>query len=192
MAETIETTKISELATSTVFSGAYVSGVDSDGNTKKFPISSLGDLANKVDKETGKGLSSNDFTSEEKAKLAGIATGANVNVNADWNAASGDARILNKPNLSVYPTRTEVQEMIAAGGGGGMEYVVADSLPTASASTMNKIYLIPITGSDARSQWMTVENNGTYSWVQIGTTEVNVEGMIVAGDVVESNVVINS
>lgn len=36
-------------------------------------------LANKVDKETGKGLSTNDYTNEEKAKLAGIATGATAN-----------------------------------------------------------------------------------------------------------------
>ena len=37
-------------------------------------------LANKVDKETGKGLSTNDYTAEEKAKLANIAAGAQVNV----------------------------------------------------------------------------------------------------------------
>lgn len=37
-------------------------------------------LANKVDKETGKGLSSNDYTSDEKTKLANIASGAQVNV----------------------------------------------------------------------------------------------------------------
>lgn len=36
-------------------------------------------LANKVDKETGKGLSTNDYTNEEKAKLAGIAAGATAN-----------------------------------------------------------------------------------------------------------------
>ena len=30
-----------------------------------------------VAKETGKGLSTNDYTDEEKTKLAGIATGAN-------------------------------------------------------------------------------------------------------------------
>lgn len=34
-------------------------------------------LANKVDVEAGKGLSTNDFTTAEKEKLAGIATGAN-------------------------------------------------------------------------------------------------------------------
>jgi len=51
----------------------------------------------KVNVEAGKGLSTNDYTTAEKEKLAGIAAGAEVNVNADWNAASGDARILNKP-----------------------------------------------------------------------------------------------
>ena len=37
-------------------------------------------FANKVDKETGKGLSTNDYTASEKTKLSGIATGAQVNV----------------------------------------------------------------------------------------------------------------
>lgn len=37
-------------------------------------------LDNKVDKEIGKGLSSNDYTSGEKTKLSGIAEGAQANV----------------------------------------------------------------------------------------------------------------
>ena len=37
------------------------------------------------------------FSATEKTKLAGIAAGAEVNVNPDWNATSGDAQILNKP-----------------------------------------------------------------------------------------------
>lgn len=41
----------------------------------------------------------NNFTSTLKSKLDGIATGAEVNVNADWNASSGDAQILNKPSI---------------------------------------------------------------------------------------------
>jgi hypothetical protein len=56
-------------------------------------------LTNKVDKVTGKGLSTNDFTDTLKTKLDGIAAGAEVNVNADWNATSGDAQILNKPSI---------------------------------------------------------------------------------------------
>jgi hypothetical protein len=35
----------------------------------------------------------------DKTKLDGIATGAEVNVQSDWNAVSGDAFILNKPTL---------------------------------------------------------------------------------------------
>jgi len=53
----------------------------------------------KVDKVAGKGLSTNDYTNTEKTKLTGIADGAEVNVNADWNATSGDAQILNKPTI---------------------------------------------------------------------------------------------
>jgi len=45
------------------------------------------------------GATLNDYTTTEKNKLAGIAVGAEVNVNADWNATSGDAQILNKPTI---------------------------------------------------------------------------------------------
>lgn len=60
-------------------------------------------VAKFVEKEPGKGLSTNDYTTTEKEKLAGIAAGAEVNVNADWNASSGDAQILNKPTI---PSKT--------------------------------------------------------------------------------------
>jgi hypothetical protein len=45
------------------------------------------------------GATINDYTTTEKTKLSGIATGAEVNVNADWNATTGDAQILNKPTI---------------------------------------------------------------------------------------------
>jgi hypothetical protein len=44
------------------------------------------------------------FTTALETKLNGIAAGAEVNVNPDWNASSGDAQILNKPNLSAVAT----------------------------------------------------------------------------------------
>lgn len=56
-------------------------------------------LDTKVDKISNKQLSTEDYTTEDKTKLAGIAAGAEVNVNADWNAESGDAQILNKPTI---------------------------------------------------------------------------------------------
>lgn len=58
---------------------------------------------NVVLKVSGKGLSTNDYTTTEKEKLAGIAAGAEVNVQSDWNATSGDALIKNKPTI---PSKT--------------------------------------------------------------------------------------
>ena len=58
-------------------------------------------LNEKVDKVAGKGLSTNDYSTAEKNKLSGIAAGAEVNVQADWNATSttSDAYIQNKPRV---------------------------------------------------------------------------------------------
>ncbi len=43
------------------------------------------------------------ITGDERTKLTGIEAGAEVNVNADWNATSGDAEILNKPTIPTVP-----------------------------------------------------------------------------------------
>lgn len=72
-----------------------------DGET----LDSFSDVENalndKVDKETGKGLSTNDYTTIEKTKLAGIAEGAEVNIQSDWNQEdnSKDDYIKNKPTI---------------------------------------------------------------------------------------------
>ena len=73
------------------------------------------------------------LTEGQRTKLEGIAAGAEVNVNADWNATTGDAQILNKPNtLSGYgitdvPSDDKIygrqngewSEIVNSGGGGG-------------------------------------------------------------------------
>ena len=76
------------------------------------------------------GATLNNYTTAEQTKLAGIAAGAEVNVNADWNATSGDAQILNKPTIFAEPgifsgggnptlaagvTALEVRTLIGAG-----------------------------------------------------------------------------
>lgn len=60
-------------------------------------------LETKVDKITGKGLSTEDYTSAEKTKLGGIANGAEVNVQSDWNQSdtAADDYIKNKPIIPV-------------------------------------------------------------------------------------------
>lgn len=71
-----------------------------------------------VEVESGKGLSTNDYTTTEKNKLAGIAEGAEVNVNADWNANSGDAQILNKPTIPTASTTNPSMDGTASYGSG--------------------------------------------------------------------------
>ena len=57
-----------------------------------------------VAKESGKGLSTNDFTTELKNKLDGIEAQAQKNVKPDWSASAGSAaEILNKPTI---PSKT--------------------------------------------------------------------------------------
>lgn len=53
------------------------------------------------------GTDDNYMTGAEKTKLAGIEAGAEANVQADWNASTGDAAILNKPSIpSAYTLPT--------------------------------------------------------------------------------------
>ena len=83
----------------------------------------------KVDKITGKGLSSEDYTTAEKTKLGTIATGAEVNVNADWNATTGDAVILNKPTIPTAVTQTS--QLTNNGANGTDPFITALDIPTA-------------------------------------------------------------
>ena len=76
---------------------------------------------NKVDKISGKGLSTNDYTTTEKNKLASIASGAEVNVQSDWNItdSNSDAYIKNKPiidsELSTTSSNAIQNKVVTAG-----------------------------------------------------------------------------
>ena len=69
-------------------------------------------LYEKVDKVSGKGLSTNDFTNEYKQKLGGIEAGAEVNVQANWTETntSSDSYIQNKPGNAT----TEISGFMSA------------------------------------------------------------------------------
>ena len=74
--------------------------------------SRIPDISGKVDKIEGKGLSTEDYTTEEKTKLAGIAAGAEVNVQSDWEESdsTSDAYIANKPFESVNESHFYVDD----------------------------------------------------------------------------------
>ena len=69
---------------STTNINGHINAIDANGNNSRiYPVTKIecvenlsASLNNKVNKESGKGLSSNDYTSAEKSKLAGIAAGA--------------------------------------------------------------------------------------------------------------------
>ena len=63
--------------------------------------STTDELNKKVDKAAGKNLSTNDYTNEEKTKLANIQANANKNVQSDWNETdiNSDSFIKNKPTI---------------------------------------------------------------------------------------------
>lgn len=61
-------------------------------------------LAGKVDKVTGKGLSTNDYTTAEKNKLAGVATGATANRPDSQTPALATANVFTDTTESTSPT----------------------------------------------------------------------------------------
>ena len=141
--------KISELPAGSALSGTEEIPIVQSATTKKITAQDVADLTVwggiggditdqtdlitafnlKVDKVPGKGLSANDFTDILKTKLDGIEDGAQVNVNADWNATSGDAEILNKPTIPSAVTNTS--DLINDGADGVNPFITALDIPTA-------------------------------------------------------------
>jgi len=100
------------------------------------------ELGTKVDKVAGKALSTNDYTDVEKTKLSGIQAGAEVNVNADWTATSGDAQILHKPSIPTALTDLSDVTIASPGTGqiikyNGSEWVNGDPVTTNAGAGVN-------------------------------------------------------
>lgn len=94
-------------------------------------------LDDKVDKVSGKGLSTEDYTTAEKTKLGGIETGAEVNVQSDWNQSDStkDDYIKNKPTLRQPSTDgTAGQYLKSNGSGNAPSWETMDSSPTANST----------------------------------------------------------
>ena len=75
---------------------ANVEGLTAALNAKADTTTVTNQLSGKVDKETGKGLSTNDYTSAEKNKLSGIEAQANKTVVDDALSSSSENPVQNK------------------------------------------------------------------------------------------------
>jgi hypothetical protein len=99
-----------------------VSGLDTQLSNKQ-PLSNI--LTN----------STSSFTTAQESKLAGIAAGAEVNVNSDWNASSGDAQILNKPSTFTPSAHSHVISDVT-----GLQTALDGKEPTIIAGTTAQYY----------------------------------------------------
>lgn len=98
-------------------------------------------LAGKVDKEPGKGLSTNDFTDADEAKLDGIEAGAQVNVQADWDEAdtTADSYIQNKPAIPAAQVNSDWNAV-----SGVAEILNKPTIPTNTSDLVNDSgFLVP-------------------------------------------------
>ena len=94
------------------------------------------ELNKKVNAVSGKGLSTNDYTTTEKNKLSSIAANAEVNVQSDWNATGGDAFIKNKPTFAtINGKRIDQGGEIAVGGGASSWDEISDKPTFAKVAT---------------------------------------------------------
>lgn len=136
-------------------------------------------IANKVENVDGKGLSTNDYTTEEKNKLAGIATGAQVNVietvNVNGTTLTPSSKAVNI-DLSGYAKKTEIPsvnlddyattEEMNSGLAGKVDKVEGKGLSTNDYTNEEKAKLAglsaPINRTFTASEWGTA-TDGYYT-----------------------------
>lgn len=68
------------------------------------------------------------------------------------------------------------------------KYEKVETLPTASADTMQKIYLVAKgEGKTGYKEWLTIDKGGgEYAWEEIGDTDISFDGYITTNDVVNA------
>lgn len=119
----------------------------------------------------------------DKTKLNGIAAGAEVNVNADWNATEGDALILNKPTIPTVDVNKEYVDTQLATKSDLPDYTVFDIVmeitssdnPSISQKNYNK--LLEKLPSNAVNIFP-VRDNGVYISSLFGGYNINGDNSI--------------
>ena len=154
-----------------------------------------GEIADKVDKVTGKGLSTEDYTTAEQTKLSGIEAGAQVNVieaiSLNGTDVAPDANkkvaltvitkavndLVNYYLKSETYSKTEVDNIVTAVKNSRFE--VVSSLPTTDIKT-NVIYLVPKATAqtdNAKDEYINLDGT-TAGWEKIGDTEIDLSGYV--------------
>ena len=148
-------------------------------------------LSGKVDKVDGKGLSTNDYTSEEKTKLSGIASGSQVNVLEGIQRNGNTVNITNKIANITVPTATS--DLTNDSG-----FVTSSDVDTAISAAMTTVMNykgtkatvadLPSTGNVKGDVWHVTANGGEYAWdgtewQELGST-VDLSGYVQSSEMV--------
>lgn len=163
-------------------------------------------LNEKVDVVSGKGLSTNDYTSAEKQKLSGIASGAQVNViesvkvNGTKLTPSSKAvdvtvptKISQLTNDSGYQSATSVESIITAKGyqtQSQVQSLINSAVGNITSIRYEKVTSLPATGSNGVI-YLVAHSHGTqdiydeYIWLsetktfeKIGNTDIDLSAYV--------------
>ena len=163
-------------------------------------------LGGKVDVVSGKGLSTNDYTSAEKQKLSGIASGAQVNViesvkvNGTKLTPSSKAVDVTVPtktsqltNDSGYQSATSVESIITAKGyqtQSQVQSLINSAVGNITSIRYEKVTSLPATGSNGVI-YLVAHSHGTqdiydeYIWLaetktyeKIGNTDIDLSAYV--------------
>lgn len=163
-------------------------------------------LSGKVDVVSGKGLSTNDYTSAEKQKLSGIANGAQVNViesvkvNGTKLTPSSKAVDVTVPtktsqltNDSGYQSATSVESIITAKGyqtQSQVQSLINSAVGNITSIRYEKVTSLPATGSNGVI-YLVAHSHGTqdiydeYIWLsetktfeKIGNTDIDLSAYV--------------
>lgn len=163
-------------------------------------------LGGKVDVVSGKGLSTNDYTSAEKQKLSGIASGAQVNViesvkvNGTKVEPSSKAVDISVPtnvsqltNDSGFQTSTQVNSIVTGKGyqtQSQVQSLINSAIGNITSIRYEKVTSLPATGSNGVI-YLVAHSHGTqdiydeYIWLsetktyeKIGNTDIDLSAYV--------------
>ena len=134
----------------------------------------LGEVGGKLDAHTNDTNNPHGVTKEQ----VGLGLVENKGIDATPTANSNN-----------YVSSSGVKNYVdtAVGSISGFDYVVVDTLPTASAETMHKIYLVRDTHSDNQDnydEYITIKTGSVYSWEKIGNTDIDLSQYLKKTDIV--------
>lgn len=130
--------------------------------TATAPVTSTGGSTPDIGITRATALADGSMSSTDKLKLDSIASGAEVNVNADWNSTTGDSQILNKP--TVPSELSDLSDVNTGNPADGQILKYNASQATWRSNSPNLSMLQDVTTSGASNQDVLVYNASTTIW----------------------------